>query len=313
MVNSFVELGDRRSRFDPAHVLTFQVGMSGIHRSEEAFFAEAVVERLLHDAWRPVGGLRAPAADGQLQDSFTLTVRRNGVDVMHDPAAAPDVRFISRDYLKTMGIPIVAGRGFTEQDGAGRPGVVVINEALARRDFAGVNPIGDFVVVGPAGHQLAFEIVGVAGNVRQRGLDRAPSSQYFMDIRQADRSGADATLFQSAPTRRSRHQRSRSRHRRRPCVARRLDPNAGRPDRDEDQILSNSVTRPRIRGARRDLFGVAVSLAAIGLRRHRVFGVSAHGIGIRMALGARRVEIMQLVLRQRHARHIDSSGLVAAR
>src|SRR5205823_2745182 len=68
--------------------------------------------------------------------------------------------------------------------GEGRRGVVVINDALARRSFAGSTPVGQIILFGPQGHRVPLEIVGVAGNVRQFGLDRAPEPQYFMDIRQ---------------------------------------------------------------------------------------------------------------------------------
>src|SRR6185436_2960395 len=80
-----------------------------------------------------------------------------------------DIRLVSRDYLKAMRIPVLAGRGFVEGDGPGRPRVLLINEALARRDFTSRNPVGETVFIGR--FPEPWQIVGVIGNVRQFSLD----------------------------------------------------------------------------------------------------------------------------------------------
>ena len=316
MVHSFIRLATVDPGFNPKRLLTFQVGMSGIHRAvEQRSFSEALVERL-----RAMPGVQSAAYARQLpmvqlKDSLTLTIRRNGVDQALDPRAAADVRFVSRDYLKTMGIPIVSGRGLTDEDGAGRPGVVVINEALAHRDFAGVNPIGETIVLGPPGHRLTFEIVGVAGNVRQFGLDRAPESQYFMDIRQVPTDpayrmpplfpvGAYYTLRTGDDTEAVIKDVR--------AIARQLDPDAT-VDRiaTMEQIVSNSITRPRMYAVLVAIFsGVAALLAAIGLHGVMAYSVTqrTREIGIRMALGAQRRAVMGLVMR--HSAALAASGLL---
>src|SRR4029077_4006537 len=157
--------------------------LSGSPRADaQRAFAESLVDRLASVPGAQAAAYARQLPMVQLYDSLTLTIRRNGADQI--VGTGVDVRFVSHDYMKTMGIPIVAGRGLGAEDGAGRPGAVVINEALAHRDFAGMNPLGEVILLGPPDRRLPFEIVGVVGNVRQFGLERPAEAQYFIDIRQ---------------------------------------------------------------------------------------------------------------------------------
>ena len=304
LINSFVKLATIDPGFDAARVLTFQVLMSGNPRAEaQRAFAESLVERLasIPDAQAAAYARQLPMV--QLYDTLNLTIRRNGVE--QAVGSGVDVRFVSHDYMKAMGIPIVAGRGLGAEDGAGRPGAVVINEALAHRDFAGVNPLGEVILLGPPDHRMAFTIVGVAGNVRQFGLDRPADAQYFIDIRQVPTDpvyrmppllpiGAYYTLRTSAdPTQAMNAVRS---------VVRQLDPNATFDHvATMEQIVSNSIVRPRMYAVLVAIFStVAVALASIGLYGVMSYSVARRRreIGIRMALGARRSAVMGMVLRR---------------
>jgi putative ABC transport system permease protein len=304
LINSFVKLATVDPGFDPSHVLTFQVSRFGSYRPGELqAFAESLSERL-----RSIPGVQSASYARQLpmvqlQDSITLTRRRDGVDRV--VGEAQDIRFVGRDYLKTMGVRVLSGRGFAEQDGSGRPGVVLINEAMARRDFPNESPLGQTLFFGRQ-RNIALEVIGVVASVRQQSLDRQPQPQYFLDYRQIAfwvgesndpplfPVGAYYSVRTAADT---------------PTVlggirsaVRQLDDRATIDNvATMEQIVSNSISRPRMYAALVAIFsGVAVALAAIGLYGVMSYTVAqrTREIGIRIALGARRVDVMRLVLRQ---------------
>src|SRR5262249_16838746 len=235
---------------------------------DQLAFAERLVERL-----RAIPGVVSAAYARQLpmvslQDSIRLTILRHGVEETLDDT--PDIRFVSHDYLRTIDVPTLFGRSLTAEDGAAQFPVVVINDAMARRDFRGVSPIGETILLGPTDHRIAMQIVGVVGDIRQFGLDRPPGSQYFVDMRQvpADPAFHMPPLFPvgayytvrvaGKPGALLNNIRG---------VVRQLDPDAP-VDRiaTMEQIVANSITRPRMYAVLVSIFsGLAVTLAAIGL------------------------------------------------
>jgi putative ABC transport system permease protein len=202
------------------------------------------------------------------------------------------VNYAAGDYFKAMGIPILEGRAITSGDGAGRPGVTVVNEALARRYFPGATALGARIRVHGVTDWL--EIVGVFGNVKQGGLASEPRAEIFQSAAQALSGGSAQTL----------------------AIRSTADPRILIPWlRQQIAKLDKDLPPPEIETMRAkmaslvasQLFvmrllalfaGIAVTLAATGIHSVLAYAVErrAHEIGIRLALGARRVQIMGLVL-----------------
>jgi putative ABC transport system permease protein len=209
------------------------------------------------------------------------------------PDERTDARVVSQDFLTVLGVRVVAGRGFDERDGEGQPRVMLINETLARSPELEGSPIGKrFYTLG----EQPWEIIGVVEDIHQFGPDRDPGRQVFIDFRQAPTSGrnglfiavrTDGTLAGLVSNARS--------------IARSLDPLATLDSvATMEQLLSNASSRPRFYAVWFGMFAVmAVSIAVIGLYGLMSYAVAqrTREVGIRVALGAQRHEVMGLVLK----------------
>jgi putative ABC transport system permease protein len=201
---------------------------------------------------------------------------------------------VSPDYFRTLGIPVLRGREFEGRDVVERPRAVVINQAMARREFADRDPIGQRISFGPddAGEQDWLEIVGVVGNVRQYRLDEepvpmtyvphssSPNRAYFVLVRTAGRPTAAAASVRAA--------------------LQALDPALPVAQaRTLDEVIGASLTQRRFNMTLLAVFaGIALVLALAGIYGMVTFAVAqrTQEIGIRVALGASGGEVLRLVM-----------------
>ncbi len=291
LIQSFARMQRVDVGFRSAAVLTIdrvELPPGRTAAASSAAFFESLVQAL-----RNVPGVEAaavtlglpldPRASFFVDDSTFSIPGQAPVPAAERPSAPLHV--VSSDYFAVIGVPLKAGRWFTERDGADTPGVVIINETMARRFWPNDNPIGrriahDLSIV--PRQQTVREIVGVVGDVRHFAVERAAEPQMFVPHAQMPwpsmavvlRSRLDA----QALTREVRQ------------TVWSLDGTIPVPPlRGLDDLFAEAVGQPRFRAWLLGLFGaMAVLLAMTGLYGTMAYSAQQHTpeIGLRMALGA---------------------------
>jgi predicted permease len=297
LIRSFVRILNVDPGFDPKHVITARIRVSfdKVSHDQHVQFYQQLVARI-----SSLPGVRSASAGWPLpmsnnNSSVSFSIQGRPVAKRDEPSES--IALAMPGYFESMRIPLVAGRTFGEHDGLKGAPTIIVNRAFANKYFPGESPIGKHIRVNEGDDVFEHpmrEVVGVVGNIRHRGLTADTAPQYYLPYAQAVianphltvRTYGDPLALQSA-LRAAIHDMDKSV----PIY---------QVSTLEDYV-SKSAAQPRFETILIAGFAViALVLAAIGL-----YGLLSYivvqrtlEIGLRMALGARRADVLGMIVRR---------------
>jgi len=298
LINSFLHLRNLDPGFRTDHLLTMKVDLSELKYPDgqrRSVFFDEVLRRI-----RALPGVQSVAVAGNLPFTYNGDSASIAVEGIPDPPPGqwPDViyRAIGPGYFGTMGIPVIRGRDFADQDKADSKKVVVISEKTAQHYWPGQDPIGKRLKTGATTSRAPWrEVIGVVKDVRQNDFIAQPKMQMYFDYRQLKDLAANALVVRTSVEPMSLGTSVRD-------AIWAVDKDQPVADIDTmDHIVSEAIARQRFSMLLLGIFAsLALVLAAVGIYGVMSYSVAqrTHEIGIRMALGARRTDVLKMTVKQ---------------
>jgi putative ABC transport system permease protein len=304
LMRSFGRLLGTDPGFDAHNVLTMNVSLSTVKYAKPeqqiAFFDE-MLRRV-----SVLPGVRNAAISAALPLSWkrispVLPEGQPNVPLAQRPFV--DIEAISPTWFQTLRVPLRGGREFTAADNAESPKVVIVNETFARRYWPNQNPVGKHIIVGRGPFQA--EVIGVSADVRNQGLAQATQAQLYLAFPQLPWGNMNLLVRTMVPP---------------GSIASAVRTQISAMDPDQpiagiqtvDELVDSSRQQPRFTTLLLGVFSAtALVLSVVG-----IYGVLAYWVaqrryelGIRMALGAQRTDILRIVVRRGFTLAIAGIGI----